>query len=354
MLGATLLFEPLPIARLGVRRDNDAVVNATDFSSFGFILEEFVSLGVHKIAIPKSFPETAALSSAPQLLNSRIDIIDDTHEIKLADRLLLPLKNEMKIEIIDDTGNLKKPPNLSRELFSAFRRIRHDTKNLALGFNKSVQIELNPNSAKSASRTLRQATQNPESRTIFASIEGLLSYYNEIKFNAVAPPVSAPAAMISLFDRLMNDPQYSEYSEAVWMLGSAKNMQSALSRVRTAGQALSSSDSICKGWNFVSKVVNVCTSVPIPDSKFLSIFVSKRSFPTVVDLRQARQRALEMWRSSADHTVPYNRSGTPFPKNEVDWLPPLNSMSAPQPGEGYLHIGSVGELRNQLEAFKKG
>ena len=354
MLGATLLFEPLPIARLGVRRDNDAVILGADFSSFGFILEEFVSLGVHKIAIPESFPEISALSSAPPLLKSRIDIIDDTHEINLADRLLLPLMNELKIEVIDDTGNLKKPPDLSIGLFSAFRQIRHDTKSLALGFNKSVQIELDPNLARSASRALRQATQQPESGAILASIEGLLSYYNEIEFDAVTPPSSAPPAMISLFDRLMNDPLYSEYSEAISTLGRVQNRQSALSRVRTAGRALSSSNLVGKGWNFVARVVNVCAGVPLPKSNTLSILVSNRSFPTVVGLRQARQRALEMWMSSADHTVPYNRSGTPYSNDEVDWLPPLKSISAPQPGESYLRLGNVGELRDQLQAFEKG
>ena len=57
MQGMSVLFEPLPIGRLGVRKDDQQVVLGTDFSSFAYMLEEFISLAVLRIAIPKSFPE---------------------------------------------------------------------------------------------------------------------------------------------------------------------------------------------------------------------------------------------------------------------------------------------------------
>ena len=98
---AELLFEPLPIARLGVRRDCDEVVMGTDFSSFGYILEEFVSLGIQRIAIPRSFPEVSALSSAPPLLRHHISVVDDGHELDSVDQILSPMMGELGIEFDD-------------------------------------------------------------------------------------------------------------------------------------------------------------------------------------------------------------------------------------------------------------
>ena len=127
MKGGTLLFDPLPIARLGVRRDNDEVVMGIDFSSFGYLLEEFVSFGVLRIAIPKSFPEISALNSAPEILRQRISIIDDESEIESVKRLLNPLLREFEINLDEKTGELKKPTGLSRKLFSAIQKTRRES-----------------------------------------------------------------------------------------------------------------------------------------------------------------------------------------------------------------------------------
>ena len=350
---ATLLFEPLPIARLGVRRDDDAVVLGTDFSSFGYILEEFIGLGIHKIAIPKSFPEISALSSAPPLLKERISVIDDAFEIESVDRLLHPLMSELEIELDDATGNVKKPKGLSGKQFSAFQQVRRDIRCMALGLNKSVEIELDADIARTSARTLREVTNQPTSRLILASLEGFFSYYEEVEFNTVTPPADVPAAMVSLFDRLVNDPQYIEFSGAFATLRSLQDRSAALSKIRTAGRAIVSSNVIASGWNYVAKVINVWTGVPIPDLSTLSVLASSKSLPTIVDLQQARQRAIGMWISSADHDVPYNRSGSQFPRGDVDWLPPLDSMTAPRPGATYLSLGTAGELRERLEAFEK-
>ena len=351
---AALLFEPLPIARLGVRRNDDVVVVGTDFSTFGFILEEFVSLGTNTIAIPASFPERSALSSSPPLLSQRIEIVDDTKEIESVNRLLHPLMSEMEISIDDHTGDLARPPNLSRRLFSTFLQIRRDLKCMALGLNKSLQIELYPNTARRSARRLRQISRKPNVRALLASLEGFFSYYEELEFNAVTPPKNTPQAMISLFDRLVNDPKYVEYCDSIATLPTPHLRSGALSRVRSVSRAIASSNIATSGWNYVTKLIMVGTGVPIPDSNILSTFVSNKTLPTIVDLLDARQHALQMWLSSCDLDVPYNRSGNPFPQGEVDWLAPVSSLSASHPGQAYLSLGTAGELGRQLQAFMNG
>ena len=352
MKGSTLLFEPLPIARLGVRRDDDEVVIGTDFSSFGYLLEEFVSFGVLRIAIPKSFPEISALNSTPKILRQRISIIDDESEIESVKRLLSPLMRELEISLDEKTGELKKPRRLSRKLFFAFQKTRRDLECMALGLNHTIHIDLDPDTARTSARMLREVARRPTSRAILASFEGVLSCYEKIGFKAVTPPVDLPAAMVSLFDDLVNDPQYVEYSEAVAKLGIIHHRDRALSRIRALGRAIAASDRMVSSWDYVAKAINAWSGVPIPQSSTLSSLVSSRSLPTTVDLQPARERALKMWMTSADHNVPYNRSGYPFQNTNVDWLPPLNSASAPQSGATYLSLGTVGELLGRLQDFE--
>lgn len=354
MKGTTVLFEPLPIGRLGVRRDDEEVVLGTDFSSFAYMLEEFVSLAALKIAIPKSFPEVAALSEAPELLKRRITVIDDVAEIEAAERILYPLMKDLEISINSDTGELHKPRDLPRSVFSAVQRIRRDVKCLALGFNHSLHIDLDSKLAASSSRKLREHVQQPDARAILANLEGFFSYYEDLEFDSVTPPPDVPAGMITIFDRLLNDPQYLRLSETVASLSDPRHRRRALSEIRALGRAIMSSNVITTGWNYIAKIIKVWTGVPVPETNTLSILVSNKTLPPLVDLRAARERAVKMWMASAKHDVPCRRSGTPLTEDEVDWLPPCASLQASRPGDSKLSLGTVGELLEILQNFQEG
>ena len=60
MLGATILFDPLPVGRIGIRRDTEEVIVANDFSTFAWMMKEFVS----NYYLP--FPDTYSFGG-PQL-----------------------------------------------------------------------------------------------------------------------------------------------------------------------------------------------------------------------------------------------------------------------------------------------
>ena len=354
MKGTTVLFEPLPIGRLGVRRGDEEVVLGIDFSSFAYMLEEFVSLAALKIAIPKSFPEVAALSEAPELLKRRIIIIDDDAESETAERILHPLMKELGIAINRDTGELDKPRNLPRSVFSAVQRIRRDVKCMALGLNHSLYIDLDSGSAALSSRKLREHVQKPDARAILANLEGFFSYYEDLEFDSITPPLDAPAGMVTIFDRLLNDPQYLKLSETVASLSEPRYRRGALSQVRALGRAIKSSNVITTGWNYIAKIIKVWTGVPVPETNTLSILVSNKTLPPLVDLRAARERAVKMWMASANHDVPYSRSGKPLTEGEVVWLPPCASLVASRPGDSKLSLGTLGELLEILKNFQEG
>lgn len=159
--------------------------------------------------------------------------------------------------------------------------------------------------------------------------------------------------MISIFDRLVNDPQYLKLSETVVSLSDPRLRRGALSQARALGRAVMSSSVIATGWNYVAKIIKVWTGVPVPETNALSVLVSNRTLPPLVDLHAARERALKMWLASANHQIPYRRSGKPLSEGEVDWLPPSASLRASRPGDQYLSLGMIGELRKILQKFEE-
>ena len=68
MRQSEILFDSLPMMRLGARNSTDEVIIAPDFSISAYMLEEYISLGVMGIAIPNSAPESKILSDLPLLL----------------------------------------------------------------------------------------------------------------------------------------------------------------------------------------------------------------------------------------------------------------------------------------------
>lgn len=272
MKGTAILFEPMPIGRLGVRSADDEVIIGTDFSSFAYVLEEFVSLAALEIVIPRSFPECAALPEAPALLRQRIRVIDDSLERDATDKILYPILKELGLEINADNGECSKPDNVPRPLLSHVNRIRRDVKCLALGFNHSLHIDVQPMLAMSSSRKIREHVQQPETRAILANFEGFFSYYEDLTYDSVTPPPSMPAKMVSTFDRLIHDREYNMLSENVSMLSDPLRRRGALSRIATLGRNIIASDRIGAGWSYLSKVIKVWTGVPVPETNVLSVF----------------------------------------------------------------------------------
>ena len=349
----TVLFEPLPIGRLGVRRADEEVVLGTDFSSFAYILEEFVALAVTRIAIPQSFAEVSAISQAPEMLRRRITIVNDAKEIESVERILHPIMQELEISINDNTGELKKPAGIPKAIFASVRRVRRDIRCLALGLNHTLQIDLDSDSSIGASRALRAHLCSPHARAILANIEAFFSYYEDLEFDCVAPSPDVPSEMLSIFDRLVNDPQYLTLSDSVAGLSTPGQRRRVLPKLRSLGRTVASSNAVSKGWNYVAKIMKVWTGVPIPESNTLSVLVSGKTLPPLTSLHDARNRAIEMWIASGNHDVLFGRSGLPIQSDEVDWLPPCPSVSASRPGDPHLSLGTTGELLASLKSYEK-
>lgn len=350
MQKSEILYEPLPIGRIGVRKDNEEVVIAKDFSCFAHMLEEYISFGAVNIVMPKSAPEVSTFDQMPSLLRKRIRVIDDENEIEAMRRLLFNLRKEFSVKISDEDQRLTFPKHTPRELIQSIDKTHSDIKRLALGFNYGVQIEINSEASIKNFRYLREKTSDGEVRVILAQLESLMKLYGDVGFDAPSPPkTSPPKELISVFDRLINDQSYLEYSDSIFRLASPESRKQALIELRELERSIRSTNFVSIGWNYLAKVIKVSTGVPLPESSAISGIIQGRSLPALVNFQEARASAVEMWKKSDLMNKPLRRDGRPVADDEVAWLPPMESMEIYSPDNKAFRLGKVGELLAALE-----
>jgi len=225
---------------------------------------------------------------------------------------------------------------------------------MSIGFNHRIQIGLNIKNSINAIRLIRSKTQNNVSRLVLAQLEGLLNQYQSIEFQALSTPKDdSPAELIGIFDKLINDQSYIEYSNSISELTIPSNREVTLRNIQVLSRKIGSSNYISTGWDYLTKIIKVLSGVPLPESKAIASVIKGQNLPQLVDLTLAKNNALEMWKQSVNTNNPLRRDGKPLDSGEISWLPPLGSMKVRSEDNRTFSLGSVGELKNALEEFEK-
>lgn len=347
-----ILYEPLPIARIGIEKESQEVIIATDFSCFTQMIEEYISFGAIKIVIPQSSPEIKSLNQMPTILNKRIKIIDDANEIQTVNRILSAIRKEFSVKINEENNYLKFKKDTPRNIINNIQNTHKIVKKLSLGFNHGIQIDINTEVSKCTIRQLRSQIKDTNSRLILAQLEGLLSQYNEIKFQAIAPLKDKKyTEIITHFDELINDSTYLDYSNSITQLSIPDKRNKAISELKNISRIIGSKEYIHNGWNFITKIVKAWSGVPLPESKTIASIIQDKQFPLLVDMGSARNNALDMWKNSTYPNNPLKQNGESFNKHNIDWMPPLDSMKTQN--NNYLSLGTAGELLTSLQNYTK-
>ncbi|MBP0905876.1 hypothetical protein ACFSKN_15030 [Mariniflexile gromovii] len=350
MKKSEILYEPLPIGRIGVKKSTEEVIAAKDFSCFAEMIEEYIGFGAVNIVMPSSAPEIESLTQMPLLLRERIKIIDDSEEIETVSRVLFNIRKEFNAKLNEDSNFLKFPKNTDRAIIENLDQLHIDVKKLALGFNHSIQIGFDVNNSINSLREIRKKVSNPISRLTLAQLEGLLNQYKNIEFDAlIIPKKDTPRELISIFDKLINDAKYLQYSDTITQLSIPEKRESALVDLRSFSRNISSKKYVQTSWDYVTKLLTVWSGVPVPDSKTIATIIKGKELPQLVNLENAKQRALEMWKNSNLTTIPLTRSGEPIDSENIHWLPPLGSMKIRSEGNKPFSLGTVGELVKALK-----
>ncbi len=119
-----ILYESLPMVRLGVRDEYEEVIIAPDFSTAAYMLEEYLALATARISISKSSPEAKSISQFPKLLQKRILLINDDQEREAVSRILYPVLIELGIEERDSGLGLIYPSGMPCEVRRSFDILR--------------------------------------------------------------------------------------------------------------------------------------------------------------------------------------------------------------------------------------
>lgn len=350
MKQSAILYDSLPMMRLGARNDTEEVVIAPDFSISAYMLEEYITLAAAGIAIPSSVPESNRLADFPPLLRKRVRVIDDSVEREAVSRLLYPVRAELGLKESKDGKGLRFPKEMPRDAQYNVRLVHKTLFQFAVGFNHGIQVGIYPSTVQSAIRSLRKSLHDNNGRAILAQIEGLLSVYQDVPFESPRPPAASPPELVSLFDRLLNDPNYLRMSEAVSEIGEPQNRKAALSKVREWGRKLISNAVFAKGWDYTGKAVKAWTGAPLPEADTLLTIVTGKQFPLLVDLREARKRAVLTWQDKIKTSPPLSSSGDEY--EGVSWIV---SGRPPDDWDGdeifTYSLGTVGQLKAALEGF---
>lgn len=348
-----VLYEPLPVGRVGVKKDTQEIVIARDFSCFALMLEEHISFGAVNICIPSSSPELKAFEDMPRILRERIRVLDDKEEDEVTRRILYELRKEFKVGILEDELHLEKNKEMPISLFKDIDFVHQCFKKLALGFNHNVQVDINVDYAAVVVRRLRGKCTDRQTRIILAQLESIFRSYERIEFKAPALiSGNAPKELINIFNKLINDSTYLEYSDSIANLSKPSSRAKALNRVREISEGIKSSEIVKNGWNITSKIITACSGVPVPDTTILSSFSSERQLPQLTDLSVARSDVVNTWKESTLSKVPLKRDGQPIADDSVFWLPPLKSMEVYSPNnESISSFGTVNELLNCLQEY---
>jgi len=347
---AEILYEPLPVGRIGFRIDNQEIIAAKDFSCFAQMLEEYISFGAVNIIFPSSSPEIATLEQMPQLLKKRIRIIDDSNEIEIANRLLFEIRKEFNVKIKEESNFLVFPKNTSKELIDCIDQVHSDIKRLALGFNHKIQVNINNQLLIKSLKFLRTKVNNSTSRMVLAQLEAVFNQYKKVEFEALnTPKDDTPYELITIFDKLINDKHYLEYSNAITQLSSPLTRTNARLKIRELTRIIGSKNYIGKGWDYIIKFIQGWTGFPLPESKAIASLIKGNELPSLVNMDNARKRAIKLWRNSNLTNKPLRRNGLPIADNNINWMPPFYMKIRCEDD----NIFSLGPARELSEAIGK-
>lgn len=344
-----ILYEPIPIGRIGIKKETEEVVAAKDFSCFALMLEEYISYGTVNIVMPSSFPEIKILDQMPKLLQDRIRIIDDSKEIESVDRVLYNVRKEFGANFKDDSRYLTFPKGTDTKIIESIDLVHSLVQKLSIGFNYGIQVDLSTVKSIEALRLIRKKAQNANSRLVLAQLEGLLNQYTTVQFDAIAlPKEGTPYQLITTLDKLINDKTYLDYSNSLTLLAIPDKREQALVKIREVTRTIKSKDYFSISWDFLAKVVTAWTGAPIPESKEISIIIQGKALPTLVNMDIARKNAVEIWKNSQLTQSPLRRDGLPITSEDIQWIPPLGSMKIRSEDNKYFSFGTVKELLDAL------
>jgi hypothetical protein len=347
-----ILFDPMPVARLGIDLQTENVIIGNDFSCVAFMIEEYLAHGMTKLVIPKSRPETSLVPDMPRSVQNRVEICDDAESIASAGRILFHARLQVGATYDDESGRVRFQRETPREIQDNLISAHNIVRRLAFAFRYQTGLEMIAKAARANLTDLRVSLTHTGERSILAELEGVLSQYNPLSFEGVRLDRLDAATTLNALDQILSDPSYTGYSTAISHLGPAEHRRRAFSDIRRYGRLMLESRLASLGWSTLSAVVSAFTGSKLPSLQDLKKDLPPNPMPLMLDLQNARQRAIDSWKVNPPEVpVTCGRSKS-TPARDIAWLAPCPSISASKTGAALNSLGTVRELQKALETFE--
>jgi hypothetical protein len=280
-------------------------VHVPDLSSLQYLIEEFIALSATKIAIPKDSDMASAVEYLHPSLNKKVKLVGKKFQLYGKWGVILaPVQEEFQVRLTktDSPGEyaLGVERDVSEELRQAIPTLFFLFRTFVFGLENELQIELDLDSIKQATNTIRRNSQSPETRMNLAHLSGLFEAYEQQNITSLGIVPKAYDENIAIFQELIEDQIYKNISQQSHSLGIPSLLQKAKSNIKRLSKQLITKTPYKQILTLSSKIFTAATGIPAIDSDWAASFLKKKYLPPIITFDKAIHKAHEAWKSS-DH-----------------------------------------------------
>jgi hypothetical protein len=308
----------LPDSALVFRALRDSEGNSlhmSDGSILQFMVEELIRLGVIDIAINWRSQLSRVVDSLPDTFRRRIVLVDVEDACTAKSRaLMLPIFEEFGVEADNDLIRYSHSPSLSDRLALSIINLTEGLRTFLVGLDYQLQVDVQVGHMQEDIRKILTVSRDPLSRASLTTLEGILNTYEPQTIDGIALKSTAPNRLIAVFDDLVHDGSYRQFSSNTKALGRPQQLAFYIRRVRDAARNVLVSPNLKSLVKPGQRVLLASGHLPEVESELYEDILQTRYLPTVVSLREPVQRAKKTWRSIRPPFLP------PWPTSSDDDL----------------------------------
>ena len=268
---------------------------AVDASGLPFFIEELIGQGATHLAVDKGSFYYDSVDALPEVFRKRIRKVDHNQRcLTQLIALMKPIFEEVGARVtataIDLPNTLEDTVSLAiAELFLRHLRL------FLLGIRYQLQIEASLKLMQTGIDLLVHELSSSQSRAHLSMIRHAIGSYEPREVDSLEVRPASPEERLALFREFVEDESYKELSAHSRLLGFPARTERTLILIRRLVERIIKQSPFKQALDFGTRVVEVATRVPLPDSKILQEVIPTHYLPPLVSLKNASISAIGRW-----------------------------------------------------------
>jgi hypothetical protein len=279
-----------------------------DYSIIPFMIEELVSFGASEFALDLPQEDFEYLTQQFSVaFRKRLFAAPKEKVIGQLNAIMGPVFEEYDIKPFAGVGLGFCSGQMNDLSHAAVSSLYFGLCDFLLGLEHELHVDVDVESLRLVSNTVRIRSRNPRTRAHMAILEGILSSYQPTKLEAVELRSCASDQVVSLFSQFVEDETYQLLSKEAHAFGIPARLKRARGAFTRLSRQMLTKPAFKSILNLGSRMITAATHVPAPDTDLASSLFSKPFLPPIVSLSNARERALASYRNSNPEFLPPRR-----------------------------------------------